>query len=1488
MPVKLPRFSHLTPMLIFAVFIASNLHVTAQNEACESWVESLANEVKNISVDESKWIKKTFGPNVCTGSVTTGHLADIQSTVDLLKTQRITVSKGLLDYLHAADSILRADTTRWKDWHRVIHSMASDKKLRKRLQPFLANSKDLILHDIVGRGPRHTWQLSGKPWYFETMDSRNLVRFDSCSLALGFEGDTMRFEGVAGQWDLSDTEGEISASHFPWLGTVHDTQSTFATLPPTSLDFSKDDFRLDSVLFHSSFSQRPLLGKLTGKLEPGTEPADKRYPMVRCSQSTVVLDSLHGCLRYRGGMDIRGSSLRGIGEVDEPATVELVQGDTTFMKFALLEVTFNDLGVTAPHANFELYYKGDTVRHPDCAIRFDLRNEMISVTRQLEGMGQQSFQDGYHALEWDVEGFSWKIGYPQIEIGYPLVDKAKAGAFKSLNYFEKSSFDQLQGIDPIHPVVELYRFQKSTGLRVFTSLDYAKYIKLSEVQARVALMNLANAGYVEYNVDERLARIVDKTFRHIGYVSGKRDHDIIRLLSNPRTGNNAEWSLASGALNVNGVERLVFSTAREVHIDPTGGEVGVLAGCDMVLDGLVHAGNVNLNGQGMEFSYEAFTIDFNKIEEVQLSVNDTENLDYRGRPKKNWLRNSLQDISGQLAIDRPFNRSGKDADVYPSYPEFTSKETSYVYYDRSDLFGGAYTRDKFYYAVEPFKLSGLDNLTASNFKLEGTLVSAGIVADIEQPLVVMDDFYMGLTSITPPDGSALYKGNATFTSVLSLDGSGLRGAGEIDFLTAHVDGDEFVFLPDSIIGSLTAFENQQSIDSDVPFAITSSGFLYFSPHDERLEVTTQRDPVGLYNGEGELTGTLALDASGLQGAGYLNLAKAGLQARDFSFKRQKATTQHAAFELYGRNESLSAFETGDVKGELDFEMRKGEFVPNSGETAIELPIQQYLCYMDRFRWFMDEDEIDLISERNLESLPLNFSENRKLSNFISTEPTQDSLHFLSTHATYLVGEDVLQCKGVKEIAVADSRVFPDSGLVTVRREADMDELQNARLIANATSQYHLIEHAVLKIQGRYAFQGAGEYQYQGADKSIQTLMLDEIAVNGSIETYGTGRVFARDAFMLDPNFKFAGDFSLLAGEEFLTFSGGAQMTKTCRQFQPTWIQFEAPINPAAVAIPISEQPLDVDSDPLACGMMFSSRAPFTLYPAFMDPLSDDTERPVLVPEGALRYKDGSYIISSEAAFLDEDQPGNRIVLDAALCQLSGSGSINFPLDFGLVDDKMVGQFEIDPRGNYHFKGTVLLSYYFHPDLFERMALQIPSWQSSEPLDIASTNYEQALRTWIGDEDSQKLINDLAMTGKLKNVPKMLQRGVVLTDVDLVWNDPEEAWISKSDFGLVSLGKEALFMHIPGKLELKRSRSGDAFTLYFHGDEENWYYHDFKLDGKNGRMNVTTSDMTFYEELADLKASKKEETAKDGQSFFFQYMASRRRRDNLVDSYRDFD
>lgn len=1468
--------------------LATAVACNSQDEACVEWLEDVADQVKNADLEQAKWVRKELAPLVCGPSVHAPQREQIQAVVEQFQSFRITSSKGLMDYLHAVDRILQSDTSRWNDWHQVIDVMLSEKKSRKHIQRFLAESGELLAEDILGVGPRHTWQLRGKPWYFAVIDGRAFVRFDACHLILAHEGDTMRFEDVAGQWDLTDTQCAISESRFPWLGTTLDSSTTYALLPATVVDFSKDEFRLDSVSFHSGFSQRPLQGKLTGKLEPNTPREQKSYPMVRCNESEVVLDSLYGVFRFRGGMDIRGSSLRGIGNYQYPATLELIQSDTVFMQFKAMDIAFNDRGLNAPHAGMQLYFEGDTLSHPDCTIRFDLRSETISVSKQREGLGQQSFEDAYHNLLWDVEGFSWKLGYPQIEIGYPLVNNAKAGAFTSTHYFEKSSFDQLQGIDPIHPVVELYRFWKSSGLNVFTSMDYAQYIKLSEVQARVCLMNLANAGYVDYDENERLARISNKTFDHIGYVSGKRDHDVIKLQSSPRTGNNAEWSLVNGVLHVNGVDRLVFSTARGVYIEPDEGKVQVKSGLDMVLNGLVNAGNIELSGNSMAFDYNRFTIDFNRIEEVRLSVNDLDNLDYRGEPKKIWLKNSLQDISGRLAIDSPFNRSGREAELHPTFPEFTSNETSYVYYDDPGLFSGAYNRSTFYYAVEPFELTGLDALTVENFKLEGALVSAGIVPEIVQPLVVMSDYYMGLTSVTPPSGSQLYSGKATFTSALSLDGSGLHGAGDIDFMQAHAEGDQLVFLPDSIIGPFLTFENRESSAENLPQAGASNGYLHFHPKDERLTISSRQEPIDMFAEEASLAGDLMIDAQGLTGAGYLDMKKAALEAQDFSFKQSLATTERAAFELYGSHSSLAAFETENVRGEVDFEKRRGEFIPNSGETAIELPIQQYLCYMDRFRWFMDEDEIDLISERDTESLPLNFSENRLLSNFISTHPDQDSLHFLSTHATYLVGDDVLQCKGVEEIAVADSRVFPDSGNVTIRRDADMERLTAARIITNATTQHHLIENASINIKGRYEFSGSGEYQYRGADKTVQTLILDEIAVDESIQTIGKGSVYARDDFNLDPHFRFAGEFNLFSSDEFLHFNGGAQMTMTCSQFKPTWIQFEAPINPLGVAIPVSGNPSDVDGDPLACGMLASSRAPYSLYPAFFDPLSDASERPVLLPQGELRFRDGIYIVSSFDKFTDDGAIGNRIELNTTTCQLTGNGQFQLPLNFGLVDNRMVGAFRIDSRGDFHFKGTILLSYHFNSDLFERMALQVPSWQSSEPLDVASTNYEAALREWIGEEESQKLINDLAMTGKLKNIPKLLQRGVVLTDVDMVWNDPEEAWISTSELGLVSLGKEALFMRIPGKLMLNRSRSGDAFTLYFHGDEENWYYHDYKLDGKTGRMNLTTSDMAFYELLAELKANKREESTKEGQSFSFQYMASRRRRDNLVDSYRDFD
>jgi hypothetical protein len=52
------------------------------------------------------------------------------------------------------------------------------------------------------------------------------------------------------------------------------------------------------------------------------------------------------------------------------------------------------------------------------------------------------------------------------------------------------------------------------------------------------------------------------------------------------------------------------------------------------------------------------------------------------------------------------------------------------------------------------------------------------------------------------------------------------------------------------------------------------------------------------------------------------------------------------------------------------------------------------------------------------------------------------------------------------INVADARVYPDSGKVIIHRNAVMDTLKNANILANTVTKYHTIRNVTANIFGR--------------------------------------------------------------------------------------------------------------------------------------------------------------------------------------------------------------------------------------------------------------------------------------------------------------------------------------------------------------------------------------------------------------------------------------
>ena len=344
------------------------------------------------------------------------------------------------------------------------------------------------------------------------------------------------------------------------------------------------------------------------------------------------------------------------------------------------------------------------------------------------------------------------------------------------------------------------------------------------------------------------------------------------------------------------------------------------------------------------------------------------------------------------------------------------------------------------------------------------------------------------------------------------------------------------------------------------------------------------------------------------------------------------------------------------------------------------------------------------------------------------------------------------------------------------------------------------------------------------------------------------------------------------------------MTKECTRMQRSWIAFEGDINPNSIAIPITDPPLDTDGDQLAYGLMASSRPPFTVYSAFLDPQGDVSDLNLLQGEGALRYVDERYVFSTLEKLENPSASGTQIDIRPSTCDLKGSGRFSLPLNFQLVDQSFVGTFEINARGDYVFKGSYRLDISLDQGLYDRMALPIPSWEPAEPANIIETNYEQALQEWLGAKTSQKLINDLALTGELKNIPKSMRQSLVLTGLEMIWDSDLEEFTSTSEFVIASMGDAPVFQKIPAKLILRRSRSKDSFTIYLHGDEENWYL----LKYAKPELQCSSPDKVLLSQIADIKPKKREQKNKVGERFTYGFVNSYRWRNDLVDDYRDFD
>ncbi|MBI2269800.1 MAG: hypothetical protein HYU69_05510, partial [Bacteroidetes bacterium] len=835
----------------------------------------------------------------------------------------------------------------------------------------------------------------------------------------------------------------------------------------------------------------------------------------------------------------------------------------------------------------------------------------------------------------------------------------------------------------------------------------------------------------------------------------------------------------------------------------------------------------------------------------------------------------IEHINGDLLIDHPKNKSGYKS--YSKYPVFNSAKDSYVYYQKKSVQSGVYSRDKFYFHLEPFTIDSLDNFSNEGVIFAGEFVSSGIFPQFKEPLRLQKDYSLGFSRSTPAEGFALYGGKAKFNDTIMLSHEGLRGNGVINYVTSTSKSRDFIFFPDSMNGISQSFDVKESKQGKIEFpqVMGEGAYIHWIPYKDVMQAHSREKPFATYNGQATFKGRYDLTPELLSGRGLVNFQKAELEALNIKFKQNSFDSDTADFRLQSLEESALAFSTNNVNAHIDFIKRDGEFKSNGKGSIVKFPVNQYVCFMESFKWYMDRSDIELGTgdKPGANDLDLQGPE------FISTNPKQDSLRFNAPRAKYDLKKYIITAMDVKYINVADARVSPDSGKVVIRKEAAMETLKNAKILANSVTKYHNIYGANVNIFSRKSYSGSGSYDYVDELKKKQPIYFSNITVDTTHQTYAETEIKDSTGFMLSPNFEYKGKVKLQATNQFLTFTGVTRIQHACEAVKKTWFRFSTEVDPNKILIPVEKDPVDDKGNKLGAGIMLSNDSTH-IYSTFLSGKYGRSDSAVLRAEGFLFYDKASkeYRISNKEKLVERNLGGNYVSMNIDKCITYGEGRVSMGTDFGQVKIETVGNaehFQIPDSTSFDLMMTV--DFFFDDGALDKMSDALNAIADLKPTDFSRKTYEKGLREMLGKEKADKLISQVNLYGSFKKFPDELKKTIFLTELKMRWNPRTRSYLSQGKIGIGNIQKNQVNKYVTGRVELVKKRGGDILNIYLEGDNSTWYYFNYT----RGLMQALSSLDNFNTVIKELKPDKRELKTERGTAPYAFNLSTIRKKDDFL-------
>jgi len=1388
----------------------------------------------------------------------------IISLSNLLLKRRARANPNFLEFLTTLSAFKQTEGNQenFTPWYSGLVDLLNNKNFTLRVIRRYLN----ITHGVMESGVIYT--SSANEWKTGSGEYRFL--FDS-TLKIVFQKSDLICYAQRDSGIIYKTEGTLFPDRAIWIGkggivtwerAGYDRTQVYAELQNYQIDLTHSYYSADSVLFyHNIYLDEPLEGSLKERIRATPSPNMATFPQFNSYAKRIQIDNMFENINFEGGVAMQGSKLNGTGEKYKNARLSIVKNDTTLLNIMSEYIVFSKDRIASKKAIATIYLEEDSIFHPGIAFNYQVSNKEISLFRTNDKLTHSPYFNSYHNLDMEFELLTWKIDEPKINLTMSRGSSLGQARFESINYYNEIEFHRIQGIDEQHPLFTLKNFAKWYYSDIFPVVELANWMKKPSYQIKQLCVRLSTDGFIYYDQNTGEITIKKRLYDYIDSFAGKIDFDVIDFVSNTRAPlGNATLDLKTKNLTINGVSQIFLSDSQNVIIWPKGEQIILGKNRNFDFDGKIKAGLFSFFGKDFEFKYDSFKIDLHNLDSMQLAI-QSDTSDIYGNALLSEIKNTIEMITGELLIDHPSNKSGYYQ--FPEYPILNSKSNSFVYYDNIPGLDSTYSRDEFYFELEPYTINNLDRFKKEDVKFSGKF-SSSIFPDISQTLTVQEDNSLGFSHATPAEGLSAYKGKGIFYNNINLSNKGLKGDGELNYLSSVSESDNFVFYPDSMLADAQTFSiNKQETGVKFPELSADSVQIKWYPNEDKWIAESTKNYFSLFDNKMKLKGSVTLKPDGLLGSGRIDLPDAILTSDNYLFTEKSFNTDTANFRLKSEKTDGYAFIADNVSGHIDLSNNGGLFSSNSDTTDMIFPENQITTSMDHFRWNMNAKELVLgntsskYDDAGIEKPTL-----------VSINTKKDSLGFISDSAVYNLEESLITAYKINFIEIADALIFPDEGIIKIENKSRIRTLEDAKIFAN---NRFVIEPARVNIYNNTSYAGSGLYTFIDQNENPQPIRFDSISVNKEDVTVGYGTIEKNDDFKLNPYFRFIGDVFIDANKEYLTFSGGVKIEHQCAGIAQNYLQFTSEINPKNVLIPVSSNLRNSDGGRIFNGLYITEDSTH-IYQTFIGGRKDYSDTPIMQAGGYLYYDEGSdnYKIGSLEKLTDESLPGNLLSFDKNYCNLYGEGSLDLAVEFGQVKITAVGNTIYESDSGLTTMNIMLgFDFFFSDEAMMVMANDIFVVPTLEPVDMSTGQYKKDIRELIGVEQANSLVQESNLYGVMSELPGGISKyRILLTDVKLKWNQETSSYRSVGKIGIGNIMNKQLNVKTEGYLEIQKKKSGDMFDLYLKLDNETWYYFAYT----RGVLQALSNNHSFTNPIQELKTGQRRLDVKSGETSYL-YMLS---------------